>query len=439
MSPESRFKSRTTGTNRPVRSVWANVGDIIRNQIPDKNGKIIPRDVTMGSYELRDLDHIGVGYLYEGKLVIDKTWGHGYYGCAGCCGYEGQRLLPNPFAGGVGTQGNNTAESEDMCSESWVDLTSEAYDWASTNSGIVNLPNPTSHFMSPGTVTGSTQIQLQRQLARLECPVEGFEPQSTQNAVEVQITAADVTQNNITVVLSGPSGVSGNLVVQVTGANGGSPIDPVENATLGPGTYNYSFGLNNIPIGLYTTVTAKWTVSGTTANAARGYTFQVMGTYVQTQYNTPYEGNCGGTATAVTLWKASPSCAPSSGSLLSNFINAVAAPGSGTGSGQSINYQGVVPEQYCTAYSTTNFREYATITGTLGPLSNSSVAACSKSPLYSAGAQVFIVGEGTKTVTDSCPACCQNAGYAHLDNFTTNNACSGIGSLPSALTIWLNP
>ena len=79
-----------------MRSVWANVGDIIHGQIPDKNGRTIPRDVMMGSYELRDLDHIGVGYLYEGKLVIDKTWGHGYYGCAGCCGYEGQRLLPNP-------------------------------------------------------------------------------------------------------------------------------------------------------------------------------------------------------------------------------------------------------------------------------------------------------------------------------------------------------
>src|SRR6202034_2027382 len=101
-------------------------------------------------------------------------------------------------------------------------------------------------FHSPGTVTGSTQIQLQRQLARLECPVEGFEPQSTQNAVQVQITAANITQNNITVVLSGPSGVTGNLNVQVTGTNGQSPIDPIENATLGPGTYNYNFGLSNI-------------------------------------------------------------------------------------------------------------------------------------------------------------------------------------------------
>jgi len=166
----------------PGEQIWADVGDIIRNQIPDKNGKTIPREVTMGSYELRDLDHIGVGYLYEGKLVIDKTWGHGYYGCAGCCGYEGQQMLPNPFSGGVGTQGNNTAESEDMCSNSWVDVTAETYDWATTNSDIVNLANAVSHFMSGGTVTGSGQVQLQRQLAREECPVEGFEPQNTQTA-----------------------------------------------------------------------------------------------------------------------------------------------------------------------------------------------------------------------------------------------------------------
>lgn len=45
----------------PGEQIWVDVGDIIRNQIPDKNGKTVPRDVMMGSYELRDLDHIGAG------------------------------------------------------------------------------------------------------------------------------------------------------------------------------------------------------------------------------------------------------------------------------------------------------------------------------------------------------------------------------------------
>ncbi|MBV9761423.1 MAG: hypothetical protein JO340_12730 [Acidobacteriaceae bacterium] len=181
---------------QPGEQIWADVGDIIRSEMPDKNGNTIPRDVTMGTYELRDLDHIGVGYLYEGKLVIDKSWGHGYYGCAGCCGYDGQQLLPNPFSDSVGTEGNNTAESEDMCSDSWVDVTSETYDWTSTNSGIVNLASAVSHFMSPGTVTGSGQVQLQRQLARLDCPVQGFEPQNTQNSCSISLTRTNLTQTS---------------------------------------------------------------------------------------------------------------------------------------------------------------------------------------------------------------------------------------------------
>jgi hypothetical protein len=41
----------------------------------------------MGSYELRDLIDRGVGNLYEGKVIVDKTFGHVAYGCATCCGY----------------------------------------------------------------------------------------------------------------------------------------------------------------------------------------------------------------------------------------------------------------------------------------------------------------------------------------------------------------
>jgi len=78
---------------QPGEQIWADVRSLIQTQLPDKDGKVIPHDVTMGSYELRDVQHYGVGQLYEGKLVIDKTWGHGYYGCAACCGYD----VPDPI------------------------------------------------------------------------------------------------------------------------------------------------------------------------------------------------------------------------------------------------------------------------------------------------------------------------------------------------------
>jgi hypothetical protein len=47
---------------------------------PDSEGNTVPVD-TMTGYELRDLDHAYVGQLYEGKLVVDKTYGHAAYGC----------------------------------------------------------------------------------------------------------------------------------------------------------------------------------------------------------------------------------------------------------------------------------------------------------------------------------------------------------------------
>ncbi len=39
------------------------------------NGKTLPSDLTMGSYEIRDLTNKGVGTLFEGKVIYDKTYG----------------------------------------------------------------------------------------------------------------------------------------------------------------------------------------------------------------------------------------------------------------------------------------------------------------------------------------------------------------------------
>ena len=123
---------------------------------------------------------------------------------------------------------------------------------------------------------------------------------------------------------------------------------------------------------------------------------------------------------------------------MSGFVFRVSDPTTGTGSGQSINYGGVQPEAYCPTKGVANpFRKNATIRGTLGALSDSTVAVCQNSELYVAGVRVFLRGLGVKTVADRCPACCKDSGYAHLDNFTTNQACNGVGSLPNALTIRL--
>lgn len=67
---------------------------------------------------------------------------------------------------------------------------------------------------------------------------------------------------------------------------------------------------------------------------------------------------------------------------------------------------------------------------------DATVAACQSTDIYINPATLYIRGEGVKSVTDACKACCANGG-AHLDNFTSDTACSGIPSLPTALTIQL--
>jgi hypothetical protein len=87
----------------PGQQLWLDVGRLVHDQVPDSDGHALPPDTMTGSYELRDLDHALVGSLYEGKLVIDKTYGHAAYGCGACYGYYGTKLTPNPFSGPPGT------------------------------------------------------------------------------------------------------------------------------------------------------------------------------------------------------------------------------------------------------------------------------------------------------------------------------------------------
>jgi len=163
--------------------LWLDVGQLIRNQVPDSDGNVLPADAMAGSYELRDLDHQMVGLLYEGKLVIDKTFGHASYGCAGCCGYKNISLVPNPFAGPAGIDNLDVVQAYDACGGFIDDMTNGAYGWSSTNTAVATLPTRTLHTVAVGTATGATHIQLQSYV-RPSCPSNLNNPQQ---GVTVQV------------------------------------------------------------------------------------------------------------------------------------------------------------------------------------------------------------------------------------------------------------
>jgi hypothetical protein len=73
-------------TLAPDEQLALDFGKLIHNQVPDKNGHTLPPDLTWGTYRLLDLNDNPTGSLYEGKVIVDKTYGHASYNCVICCG-----------------------------------------------------------------------------------------------------------------------------------------------------------------------------------------------------------------------------------------------------------------------------------------------------------------------------------------------------------------
>jgi hypothetical protein len=156
-----KSKYRIEKVLSPGQQLWLDVGHLVHDQIPDSDGHTLPPDTMTGSYELRDLDHAYVGQLYEGKLVIDKTYGHAAYGCGSCCGYDGVAFNPTSFTGPVNIDGGETINAADTCTGGIVNVTGDANDWGSSDTAVATLSKATVHTVAVGSATGSTQAKLQ--------------------------------------------------------------------------------------------------------------------------------------------------------------------------------------------------------------------------------------------------------------------------------------
>src|SRR5450631_4186526 len=102
---------------KPHEQMWIDIANLIHNGVPDKNGSVLPADLMMGSYEFRDLTDPVVGSLFEGKVILDKTYGHVAYGCASCCAWQGNPYMYfDPFSAPVQSTGSQDIWDTDACS-----------------------------------------------------------------------------------------------------------------------------------------------------------------------------------------------------------------------------------------------------------------------------------------------------------------------------------
>ena len=214
----------STGLNKcysPGQQLWVDVGELIRDQVADSDGHTLPADTMTGSYELRDLDHATVGQLYEGKLVIDKTYGHASYGCGTCCGMERPTLNPSPFGGPPGIDNEDFIYSTEQCTGFVDDVTYYGYAWSSSNTGVATLPNSTLHTVATGAATGNAAINLQGTTRAPLCPQRTWGPQQPVTvAAPYQVEPIATDSQGIADCPAGSSGWIRNVTNQVQYSNG---------------------------------------------------------------------------------------------------------------------------------------------------------------------------------------------------------------------------
>jgi hypothetical protein len=184
---------------QPDEQMWIDVGKLIREQVPDKNGKLLPQDLTSGSYQLRDLSDKFIGSLYEGKVVYDKTFGHVTYGCAGCCAYSLTQLSFNPLGIPLLSTAATGVDAYNTCSSWWESVDESFYGhWSTASTAIATVDYYATHTgKAVGSTTSSTSGYLLHPTPR-DCSNVLRTPQGSDNVASVKILLGGSGGTNIT-------------------------------------------------------------------------------------------------------------------------------------------------------------------------------------------------------------------------------------------------
>jgi len=226
--------------------MWIDIGKLIREHTPDKNGKTLPADLTSGSYEFRDLTDNGIGSLFEGKVIFDKTYGHVAYGCASCCGYYlPVQLTFDPFDFFFQDTFQNGISAYDYCADTMSAVDgSFYYNWGTGDTTIASVDGYGLHSgIGPGYTSSFTSGLLASQGGRI-CPLRSHSPSGTARVRKPGFLQVVATSDpNYMVCLS--SGCEIDVWYRVLDVNGASlnmaGMKVLETVTLAGGnTCSYS-------------------------------------------------------------------------------------------------------------------------------------------------------------------------------------------------------
>ena len=436
----------------PLETVALDIGGAIADGVKDDAGHILPKNATAGLVHWFTLSPgQGAGRLLVTRQDIGLARSFQCQNTVAYCGSDsiGNTSVTLPVLGSVQGSGSLGPILVDLCfttfgqcSGSQAQTAPASAYWTSTNAQVASTP---SGLQTYPQITGVAAVRasMNAQVPDDEiwnpntrsyyyCPVP---PQvGTANVINSQMTTADVVRNTISVKLSGPSGVSGTLNLI---ASGNPTNSTILTQTLGPGTYNFSFGRPSLAVSYYSSVLARWTVSGATATGAQTVAFYGLGSTYFTTYNMPSEDKCsGGTSTAYIC--TSPSCNTYvTDQLNSTFISQTELNGTGFSDnhgtlkacaalncapppgGTSGNHGNtLVSVSSATGACNTGLSDRVSVATNPYPNTSNQYWNCGDSVLLVDGSDQ---NNSTMTAADGCPAC---STPGHIDSYSSSPACN---------------
>jgi hypothetical protein len=266
---------------KPNEQMWIDVGKLIRDRVPDKSGALLPPGLTMGAYTFRDLTDPTVGNLFEGKVILDKTFGHAAYGCARCCGMQGHPYMYiNPVDLAVSGQLTQQVMDTDTCTGDAV--VQPAGGWRTDDSSVATAVNAVVTGMGAGQTTHYANT-LEEVTVGTVCERAG--PQ-TSGPVTVQVPTS-LKVLSVTVLPNGsgpPNGCPGSanygimvdikyqILDQYGKAIASSSMTPHEKGILFDGT---PFDSNIGPFPGYPTSSKNTATDGTFHDVPLGYCLSI--------------------------------------------------------------------------------------------------------------------------------------------------------------------
>ena len=175
------------------RFVCHRSGKLIREQVLDKNGNVLPNTVTSGSYQLRDLTNKAIGSLFEGKVTYDKTYGHVAYGCAECCGYaDAPYMYYDPLGVALGLQSGQDVWDDDLCTgqQSSILFAISPGSWTTGNGAIATASKAVLTGVAVGSTTNGASGSLTTGIGGgggRKCPIVPINPNGQTNVVKFTV------------------------------------------------------------------------------------------------------------------------------------------------------------------------------------------------------------------------------------------------------------